>query len=128
MENMMKCCICGEVDDSHTAYCSKHGRVLHEMNENKPTGEWEEINQGEYKKIKRDDPKDAYSYTARIGFKFFKRKEETLSDKRALNPKGMGYHEEDLKESIDDLKKINCSVCKEKADKIFGRILTQNGF
>jgi hypothetical protein len=38
--------------------------------------DFEQINQGEYRKLKRDDSKKANGYTARIGFKFYKVKKD----------------------------------------------------
>lgn len=35
-----------------------------------------EIKQGEYRNLKRSDPKNVNSYTARVGFKFFKLKDD----------------------------------------------------
>ncbi len=80
-KNVMKCCICGSIDESHTAYCENHGRVPHEMDKSTEEGDWISIKQGEYKRLKIDDPKNANSYTARIGHKFFKRKEECKEHK-----------------------------------------------
>ena len=31
MVDVMVCCVCGEVDDSHSAYCTKHGRSPHRL-------------------------------------------------------------------------------------------------
>lgn len=37
-------------------------------------GEWEEISQGEYRRLKREDPHKCNGYTSRIGFKYYKKK------------------------------------------------------
>ena len=36
--------------------------------------DWEEINQHEYKRLKKSDPKNVNGYTCRIMFKYFKKK------------------------------------------------------
>ena len=33
---------------------------------------WQEISQGDYRRLKRKDPKNVNSYTARVGHKFYK--------------------------------------------------------
>ena len=39
-----------------------------------------EIKQGEYRRLKRDDPKNYHSYTARVRFKYFKLKDKKEKD------------------------------------------------
>ena len=42
--------------------------------------EWTEIKQGEYKRIKQIDPKNCNGYTARVLFKYYKKKELSLEE------------------------------------------------
>ena len=53
--------------------------------------DWQEIKQSEYKRLKQEDPHNCNSYTARIGFKFYKKIDAGI--KTSLN-KAVGEFEE----------------------------------
>ena len=62
-----------------------------------------EIKQGEYRRIKNNDPKNVNGYTARIMFKFFKLKSS--------------INIEELMKEIERLK-LNIKVMQERIDKL----------
>jgi hypothetical protein len=75
--------------------------------------EFEPINQGEYRKLKKSDPANFHSYTARIVHKYFRRK-----DKMKV------FEDDSCRIEISD-KNINI-ILKNKNDKSIGKYLADN--